>query len=416
MDNARALVLAHDAETRCVTFNPKLLAFVRHWGFGPKACAPYRARTKGKTENGVGYVKKNAVAGRSFKSFEEFEAHLAAWESDVANARDDGRGVGCALCKRRGGQAEAAGRPPCVWLLPRARTQGRQRLRGGGGRQQLFCAVASGWRLRLRLAKFACGTERRRSPCTGLWKASGQRVLDPAHLAGGAGAGGRSTPHFGTSNLKHEHSNFPDNNLNSEQPHAISTVDLVGLLMLSESELRSASQLTTIFRHNEMFSMLPLVLGKNIVVRWPGGSVELPVSSESDVLDALLARGNPIVHSCRRGNCGQCAVRVLESEQLEHPVGSAVQLCRLPALSAGVYELDYDPYEVAGAARTYPAKVLDLTEVARGVVRLRVRTPPNRTIEFKGGQYAFLILKTGLSRSYSIANVDAATNQVDFYI
>ncbi len=134
------------------------------------------------------------------------------------------------------------------------------------------------------------------------------------------------------------------------------------------------------------------------------------------MLDALLARGIPIVHSCRRGDCGQCAVRVLESEQLEHPVGSAVQLCRLPALSAGVYELDYDPYEVAAAARTYPAKVVDLTEVARGVVRLRVRTPPNRTIEFKGGQYAFLILKAGLSRSYSIANVDPATNEVDFYI
>ena len=27
-------------------------------------CAPYRARTKGKTENGVGYVKKNAIAGQ----------------------------------------------------------------------------------------------------------------------------------------------------------------------------------------------------------------------------------------------------------------------------------------------------------------------------------------------------------------
>jgi len=63
IDNARALVTEHDAQTRTVVFNPKLLAFTRHWGFRPRACAPYRARTKGKTESGVGYVKRNAIAG-----------------------------------------------------------------------------------------------------------------------------------------------------------------------------------------------------------------------------------------------------------------------------------------------------------------------------------------------------------------
>ena len=73
-DNPRALVTEHDAETRSVVFNAKLLAFARHWGFRPRACAPYRARTKGKTERGVGYVKRNAIAGRSFASWEAFEA------------------------------------------------------------------------------------------------------------------------------------------------------------------------------------------------------------------------------------------------------------------------------------------------------------------------------------------------------
>ena len=52
-DNARALVIEHDAQTRAVVFNAKLLAFARHWGFRPRACAPYRARTKGKAENGI---------------------------------------------------------------------------------------------------------------------------------------------------------------------------------------------------------------------------------------------------------------------------------------------------------------------------------------------------------------------------
>ena len=68
-DNARALVERHDAATREVVFNARLHAFVRHWRIRPRACAPYRARTKGKDERGVGYVKRNAVAGRTFPTW-----------------------------------------------------------------------------------------------------------------------------------------------------------------------------------------------------------------------------------------------------------------------------------------------------------------------------------------------------------
>ena len=84
MDNPRALVVHHDAASRTVQFNDKLIAFAKHWGFAPRACAPYRARTKGKTESGVGYVKKNAIAGHAFASWEAFEAHLAKWECEVS--------------------------------------------------------------------------------------------------------------------------------------------------------------------------------------------------------------------------------------------------------------------------------------------------------------------------------------------
>ncbi len=90
LDNDRGLVSRHEVETREVTFNAKFLAFARHWGFRPRACAPYRARTKGKDERGVGYVKRNAVAGRSFESFAALEAHLEAWVREVADVRIHG--------------------------------------------------------------------------------------------------------------------------------------------------------------------------------------------------------------------------------------------------------------------------------------------------------------------------------------
>jgi transposase len=78
-DNARALVLGRDRVTGTVHFHPAYLAFCRDWGVQPRACAPYRARTKGKTEAGVKYVKRNALAGRAFASFTALEQHLAAW-------------------------------------------------------------------------------------------------------------------------------------------------------------------------------------------------------------------------------------------------------------------------------------------------------------------------------------------------
>jgi len=90
LDNARALILSHDVASREVVVNPKLHAFARHWGFQVKACAPYRPRTKGKDERGVGYVKGNAVAGRTFESFAALEAHLEQWTREIADQRVHG--------------------------------------------------------------------------------------------------------------------------------------------------------------------------------------------------------------------------------------------------------------------------------------------------------------------------------------
>jgi len=90
LDNAKALVDAHNVQTREVRFNDRFHAFCRYWGVVPRACAPYRARTKGKDERGVGYVKRNAVAGHRFASIEALQAHLMRWMREVADVRVHG--------------------------------------------------------------------------------------------------------------------------------------------------------------------------------------------------------------------------------------------------------------------------------------------------------------------------------------
>jgi transposase len=89
VDNARPLVAEHDTQTGSVRFHPAFVEFCRDWDVTPKACRPYRARTKGKTESGVKYVKRNALAGRQFASFAQLESHLAQWVRE-ADARVHG--------------------------------------------------------------------------------------------------------------------------------------------------------------------------------------------------------------------------------------------------------------------------------------------------------------------------------------
>ncbi len=90
VDNARALVSQHDPEREILVFAQRLDDFARYWDFKPRACRPYRARTKGKDERGVAYVKKNAIAGREFGSWAELEAHLVRWTREVADLRIHG--------------------------------------------------------------------------------------------------------------------------------------------------------------------------------------------------------------------------------------------------------------------------------------------------------------------------------------
>ena len=89
-DNASPLVTSHDRPSGEVVWNPGFETFCRDRGLVAKACRPRRARTKGKIERGVGYVKHNALAGRSFDSFAGLESHLSTWQVEVADQRIHG--------------------------------------------------------------------------------------------------------------------------------------------------------------------------------------------------------------------------------------------------------------------------------------------------------------------------------------
>ena len=125
-DNARALVLGRDRGTGTVLFHPTYLAFCRDWDVQPRACAPYRARTKGKTEAGVKFVKRNGLAGQAFASFAALEAHLATWMV-VADQREHGTTHEAPILRFARAERDAL-RPLPARALPRREQRLRRRV------------------------------------------------------------------------------------------------------------------------------------------------------------------------------------------------------------------------------------------------------------------------------------------------
>lgn len=87
VDNQKTAVLEHKAG-RKPRFNERFLDLAEHYGFLPRACQPYRARTKGKSERMVGYIKQHFfVRYRSFESWEHLNQLAEKWLRSEADQR-----------------------------------------------------------------------------------------------------------------------------------------------------------------------------------------------------------------------------------------------------------------------------------------------------------------------------------------
>jgi transposase len=87
-DRART-VCYPDGEGKTV-WNPTFKAFADYWGFEPRLCRPYRARTKGKVESGVKYLKRNFLRGRTFVDIVDLQRQLDQWNAEIADVRIHG--------------------------------------------------------------------------------------------------------------------------------------------------------------------------------------------------------------------------------------------------------------------------------------------------------------------------------------
>ena len=90
-DQMRSVVLS-DGRTGGgkLVLNAEFLRFAAHWGFMPRSCRPYRAKTKGKVERPIRYLRDNFFYGRTFINDADLNEQATRWLDGTANVRRHG--------------------------------------------------------------------------------------------------------------------------------------------------------------------------------------------------------------------------------------------------------------------------------------------------------------------------------------
>ena len=86
-DRMRTVFHREDPEAGHIVYNRTMLEFARHYGYLPKACKAYRAKTKGKVERPFRYIREDFFLGRSFQNLEDLNTQFRQWLDHVANVR-----------------------------------------------------------------------------------------------------------------------------------------------------------------------------------------------------------------------------------------------------------------------------------------------------------------------------------------
>lgn len=85
-DRMKTAVTGEDGDGHII-YNRSLIALGQHYGFVPRACRPYRAKTKGKVERPFSYIRQDFFLARTFRNLDDLNAQLDDWLDTVANVR-----------------------------------------------------------------------------------------------------------------------------------------------------------------------------------------------------------------------------------------------------------------------------------------------------------------------------------------
>lgn len=140
----------------------------------------------------------------------------------------------------------------------------------------------------------------------------------------------------------------------------------------------------------------------------------LRVRRDEPVLQAALAAGLNLPHSCKSGHCSSCRARLVAGE-IHYPHGRPPGVTAAEAASGQVLlcqarprsDLVVEARLIASVAdveiKTLPCRIERLTALAPDVLQVMLRLPAVERLRFHPGQYLDVLLEGGKRRSFSIA-------------
>ena len=151
------------------------------------------------------------------------------------------------------------------------------------------------------------------------------------------------------------------------------------------------------------------------------------VNEGESVLTAALRQGVMLPYSCKNGTCGNCKGRVLSGEvhypfhpplaleRADHAAGYAL-MCQAEPLE----DLAIEVREIEAVrdieVQLMPARVVEKTHLTPNVMRLWLKLPAARRLQFLAGQYVDVLLSGGKRRAFSIASSPAHEDAIELHI
>jgi CDP-4-dehydro-6-deoxyglucose reductase, E3 len=153
----------------------------------------------------------------------------------------------------------------------------------------------------------------------------------------------------------------------------------------------------------------------------------LHVRADQPVLEAALAAGLNLPHSCKSGHCSSCRARLLEGKirypgarppgiSVEEERNGHILLCQARAQS----DLTVEARLVASVAdveiKTLPCRIAGLSALAPDVMQVLLRLPTVERLRFHPGQYLDVLLPGGKRRSFSIASPPHDSELIELHV
>ena len=153
----------------------------------------------------------------------------------------------------------------------------------------------------------------------------------------------------------------------------------------------------------------------------------LRVGADRPVLEAALAAGLNLPHSCRSGHCSSCRARLVSGE-IHYPNGRTAGLTAQEAQAGYILlcqarprsDLRVEVRLVANAAeaeiKTLPCRIARMNLLAPDVMQVFLRLPAVEPLHYQAGQYLDVLLEGGRRRSFSIASPPHDSEQIELHL